>query len=110
MLVRVHAAGVGAGDWHLLTGTIWAVRLYQGVFKPKRPILGHEFAGTVESVGARVTRFQPGDAVYGESTGGGAFAEYVCVAEKNIAPKPASLSYEEALTVCYIGTGSLRMN
>jgi len=99
VLVRVHAAAVGAGDWHLLTGAIFAVRLYQGLFKPKRRILGHEFAGTVEAVGQDVTHFQPGDVVFGESRNGGAFAEYVCAPETAVAPKPASLSLEEAAAV-----------
>ena len=99
VLVRVHAAAVGAGDCHLLNGAMWAVRLYQGVFKPKRTILGYDVAGTVETVGAKVTQFQPGDQVFGEATRAGAFAEYVSVPEKAIVLKPAGLSFEEAAAV-----------
>ncbi|MHC4341186.1 MAG: NAD(P)-dependent alcohol dehydrogenase [Planctomycetota bacterium] len=97
--VRVHAASVGAGDWHLLTATWFAVRLYQGLFRPKRKILGHDVAGTVEAVGGKVTQFQPGDEVFGESNGAGAFAEYVCVPDHALVLKPASLTYEEAAAV-----------
>jgi len=99
VLVRVHAAGVGAGDWHLLTGVIWAVRLYQGLFRPKRPILGHDFSGVVEAVGAAVARFRPGDEVYGSSPGAGAFAELVSAPEDGLAAKPANLTHEAAAAV-----------
>lgn len=99
VLVRVRAAGVAAGDWHLLTGTLWAVRLYQGLFRPKRRILGHDVAGTVEAVGARVTRFRPGDAVFGSSPAAGAFAELVAVPGDRLVPKPANVTFEEAAVV-----------
>lgn len=96
VLVRVRAAAVGAGDWHLLTADLFAVRLYQGLFRPKRPVLGHEAAGIVEAIGAQVTRFAPGDQVFGEAGNAGAFAELVCIPERMLAPKPPSLSFEQA--------------
>lgn len=99
VLVRVHASSVGAGEWHLLTADMFAVRLYQGLFRPKRRILGFDIAGTVEAVGAKVTQFKPGDEVFGEAGQGGGYAEYVSVPEKTIAPKPPSLSFEEAAAV-----------
>ncbi len=74
VLVRVHAASVNPADWHLMTGTPWVARLQAGLRKPKRNTVGHDVAGTVEAVGANVTRFQPGDEVFGEA--GGTYAEY----------------------------------
>jgi len=99
VLVRVHAAGVGAGDWHLLTGRMWVVRFYQGLFRPKRRILGHDVAGRVEAVGENVTRFRPGDAVFGACPQAGAFAEFVCVPEDQLVPIPAGLSDVAAAAV-----------
>jgi len=97
--VRVHAAGVSAGDGHLLTGAMWAVRLYQGVLSPKRRILGYDVSGTVEAVGAKVTRFRPGDEVFGAGPGAGAFAEVMRVPEDGLARKPAGLSHADAAAV-----------
>jgi len=99
VLVRVHAAGIAAGDHHLLNADIFAVRLYQGLFGPKRNVLGHDFAGTVEAIGPDVTRFRVGDAVFGESSEAGCFAEYVAVAEDHVVAKPDSLSFEQASAV-----------
>lgn len=101
VLVRVHAAGVNAGDWHLLRGSPFPVRLMAGLRKPKQTILGSDVAGRVEAVGARVTRLRPGDEVFGALSGSGfgAFAEYVCASEEALALKPASLSFEEAAGV-----------
>ena len=98
VLVRVRAAGVGAGDWHMLVAEMFAVRLYQGLFRPKRRVLGHEAAGVVEAVGAGVTRWKPGDEVFGE-TPAGAFAELVRVREDRLARKPAGVRFEEAAAV-----------
>jgi NADPH:quinone reductase-like Zn-dependent oxidoreductase len=95
-LVKVHAASVNAADWHMLTADIFLVRLMSGgLVKPKRTILGEDIAGQVEAVGSHAGQLQAGDEVFGEASGGG-FAEYVAVAEKNLARKPANLSYEEA--------------
>ena len=95
VLIRVRAAGVDQGVWHLMTGMPYLVRLFGfGLKKPKVPIRGREVAGVVEAVGADVTRFQPGDEVYG--TCDGSFAEFVCAKEKHVARKPANLTFEEA--------------
>jgi len=98
VLVRVHAAGVDAGVWHLMTGLPYLVRLFGfGLRRPKTPVRGREVAGRVEAVGKDVTQFQPGDAVFGICEG--SFAEYVCAPEDKVAPKPASLTFEQAAAV-----------
>jgi NADPH:quinone reductase-like Zn-dependent oxidoreductase len=97
VLVRVHAAGLHRGDWHVMTGLPYLIRLVVptlGLRKPKVPVRGMDLAGTVEAVGGDVTRFQPGDAVFGWADG--AFAEYVTVPEDQLAPKPTTLSFEQA--------------
>ena len=99
VLVRVHATCVSGGDWHLLTATWLAVRLFWGLLRPKRQVLGFDVAGTVEAVGRRVTQFRPGDEVFGASDRGGAFAEYMCVPAGGLAPKPANLTHEQAAAV-----------
>ena len=96
VLVRVRAASVNQGDWYGMTGTPWFGRVELGLRKPKSPLLGTDFAGTVEAVGKDVTDFQPGDDVFGGRSG--AFAEYVC-ARKGVARKPANVSFEEAAAV-----------
>ncbi len=102
VLVRVQAAGVHAGDWHLMRGTPFLIRfIYGGLRCPQIPILGTDAAGYVEAVGPAVTQFQPGDAVFGDlsSSGFGAFAEYVCAPETAWVLKPPHLSFAEAATV-----------
>jgi NADPH:quinone reductase-like Zn-dependent oxidoreductase len=95
VLVRVRAAGVNPLDWHYLRGTPYLVRLFTGIGKPKNPRLGVDFAGTVEAVGAGVTRYRPGDAVFGGARG--AFGEYVVVREGGaLAAKPENVSFEQA--------------
>jgi NADPH:quinone reductase-like Zn-dependent oxidoreductase len=95
VLIRVRAAGVDQGVWHLMTGMPYLVRLFgYGLKKPKVPVRGREVAGVVEAVGAGVTRFQPGDEVFG--TCEGSFAEFVCAKEDLMARKPANLTFEEA--------------
>lgn len=94
VLIRVRAAGVDQGVWHLMTGLPYLVRIFgYGFRKPKVPVRGREVAGIVESAGAGVTRFQPGDEVFG--TCEGSFAEFVCAKEALLALKPAGLSFEE---------------
>jgi NADPH:quinone reductase-like Zn-dependent oxidoreductase len=97
VLVRVFAAGVDRGAWHLLTGLPYPLRLGYGVRRPKKPVLGREFAGRVEAVGAAVTRLRPGDEVMG--IGDGSFAEYVGAREDKVAAKPANLTFEQAAAV-----------
>ncbi|WP_458780847.1 NAD(P)-dependent alcohol dehydrogenase [Arthrobacter sp. D3-16] len=95
VLIRVRAAGVDYGVWHLMTGLPYLVRLFgYGLKRPKVPVRGREVAGIVEAVGAGVTRLSAGDEVYG--TCDGSFAEYVCAKEGKVARKPANLSFEEA--------------
>jgi NADPH:quinone reductase-like Zn-dependent oxidoreductase len=106
VLVRVHAASVFIGDWHVITGLPYAIRPMLGLRRPKARVAGQEMAGRVEAVGARVTCFQPGDDVFG--TCSGAFAEYVAVPEDLLAPKPANLTYEQAATVAITGTSALQ--
>ncbi len=99
VLVRVHAASVNPLDWHFLRGTPLVVRVMAGLLKPKRKILGADVAGRVEAVGGKVTKFQPGDEIFGSGNPLGAFAEYLCVPEDGVVLKPANLTYEEAAAV-----------
>jgi NADPH:quinone reductase-like Zn-dependent oxidoreductase len=102
VLVRVYAASVNAGDWHLMRGTPFLLRLmFGGLLKPKIKILGCDIAGRIEAIGKDVTQFQPGDEVFGDLSecGFGAFAEYVCATEAALVLKPASMTFEEAATV-----------
>jgi NADPH:quinone reductase-like Zn-dependent oxidoreductase len=98
VLVRVHATSVNPVDWHTMTGTPYLVRLESGLRKPKREVLGVDFAGTVEAIGRNVKQFQPGDEVFGAKSG--AFAEYVCVREDRVVgQKPANVTFEQAAAV-----------
>lgn len=97
VLVRVHAASLNAGDVFALRGSPWLIRLMIGLNKPNNYILGCDMAGCVEAVGSRVTRFKPGDEVFGASTG--TLAEYAHVTEDKLALKPATLSFEQAAAV-----------
>jgi NADPH:quinone reductase-like Zn-dependent oxidoreductase len=97
LLVRVHAAGVDPGVWHLMAGQPYMIRLGMGFRGLKVHVKGSDVAGRVEAVGRNVTRFQPGDEVFG--TGDGSFAEFACVREGRCAPKPANLSFEQAAAV-----------
>ncbi|BAU16074.1 zinc-binding oxidoreductase (plasmid) [Leptolyngbya sp. NIES-3755] len=102
VLVRVRATAVHAGDWHLMRGEPFFIRLiYGGMRSPKITILGTDMAGEVEAVGKAVTQFKPGDQVFGDlsEAGFGAFAEYVCVPETALVLKPINLTFEEAATI-----------
>lgn len=95
VLVKVHAAAINPLDWHLLRGDPYFMRLGSGLGTPKDFRLGVDFAGTVEAVGKKVTRFKPGDAVFGGRDG--ALAEYVTVyQDAALAFKPASVTFEQA--------------
>jgi NADPH:quinone reductase-like Zn-dependent oxidoreductase len=95
LLVRVHAASLNPLEWHYLHGEPYVMRLVSGIGKPKATRLGVDFAGTVTAVGAGVTQFAIGDAVFGMHHG--TFADYITVPEHaRIARKPANVSYEEA--------------
>src|SRR5215208_1453933 len=106
-LVRVHAAGVGRDVWHVMTGLPYPIRLAgYGLRAPKNPVIGSDMAGVVEAVGKNVTRFRPGDEVFG--IGKGSYAEYVCALEDKLAPKPANLTFEQAAVVAIMGSTALQ--
>jgi NADPH:quinone reductase-like Zn-dependent oxidoreductase len=107
LLVRVHAAGVDPGVWHLMTGLPYLVRIMgYGLRKPKARIRGRDVAGRVEAVGKNVTRFHLGDEVFG--TCEGSFAEYACARPDKLAPKPANLTFEQAAAVPISGLTALQ--
>ncbi len=106
ILVKIYAASANPLDWHLMRASPFLARLAGGLRKPKDPRLGADFAGRVEAVGPNVTQFQPGDEVFGASTG--AFAEYICVAESEVALKPTNLSFEQAAVVPVAATTALQ--
>src|SRR6185503_1584845 len=95
--IRVHAAAVNIGDWHLLHGVPYVMRLGIGLRRPRREIPGLDIAGQVEAIGRNVKQFRPGDEVFGWCKG--AFAEYACAAESNLLPKPANLTFEQSAAV-----------
>jgi len=97
ILIRVRAASVNPLDWHFLRGEPYPVRLMLGLLKPKAPGLGVDVAGEVEALGPNASEFKPGDAVFGSCRG--AFAEYVCAAEKGLVAKPDNVSFEQAASV-----------
>jgi NADPH:quinone reductase-like Zn-dependent oxidoreductase len=97
VLVRVRAASVNPADWYAMTGTPWVARPTMGLRKPKANRPGLDLAGVVGAVGGDVTRFRPGDEVFG--TGAGTLAERVTVAEDALVAKPANLSFEQAAAV-----------
>ena len=100
LLVRVRAASVNPLDWHFVEGTPYIARFFfgMGARKPKETRLGVDFAGTVEAVGKNVTKFKPGDEVFGGRDG--AFADYLCVREtRAVALKPANITFEQAASV-----------
>ncbi|BAH50921.1 NAD(P)-dependent alcohol dehydrogenase [Rhodococcus opacus] len=107
VLVRVHAAGVDRGVWHLVTGLPYPVRLAgYGIRRPKGAVPGTDLAGRVEAVGRGVTGFRPGDEVFGIGTG--TFAEYACAPAGKLAHKPAGLTFEEAAAVAISGLPALQ--
>lgn len=107
VLVRVQAAAVDPGVWHLMAGLPYLVRMMGfGLRKPKVPVPGRDVAGRVETVGKNVTRFHPGDDVFG--TCDGSFAEYACARADRLAPKPANLTPEQAAAVPISGVTALQ--
>ncbi len=96
VLVQVRAAGVDPGVWHLMTGVPYLMRVIGfGFRRPKVPVRGLALAGVVAAAGPEVTRFRPGDEVFGICRSG-SFAEYAVARENRLAPKPAGLSFEQA--------------
>jgi len=107
VLVHVQAAGVDRGVSHLMTGKPYLMRIAGfGLRAPKNPVLGRELAGTVEAVGTGVTRFQPGDAVFG--IGEGSFAEFAVAREDRLAPKPQNLPFDQAAPIGVSGLTALQ--
>ena len=111
LLIRVHASSVNSWDWEFLNGTPFINRLMLGLLKPKpgKQVLGADIAGTVEAVGKRVTRFQPGDEVFGDLWDNfGGFAEYACANEAAMELKPANSTFVEAAAVPQAGVLALQ--
>jgi NADPH:quinone reductase-like Zn-dependent oxidoreductase len=107
VLVRVRAAGVDPGVWHLVAGLPYMVRLMGfGLRAPKNPTPGMDVAGVVERVGDAVTRLHPGDEVFGTATA--SFAELTRAEERKLAHKPASLGFAEAAALPVSGTTALQ--
>lgn len=97
VLVRVHAAGLDRGTWHLMTGRPYLIRPVLGVRGPRRPVPGLDVAGTVVAVGSAVTRFGAGDEVFG--FGRGSFAEYAVARQDKLARRPSNATFEQAAVV-----------
>lgn len=98
VLVRVHAAGVDPGVWHVMAGRPYLVRIIgYGLRAPKTRVRGVDFAGRVEAIGTDVTQFQRGNEVFG--TCNGSFAEYAAARKDKVAPKPTNLTFEQAAAV-----------
>jgi NADPH:quinone reductase-like Zn-dependent oxidoreductase len=106
VLLRVEAAGVDPGVWHLMTGLPYMIRLGYGLRKPKVPVRGRDVAGRVEAVGANVTRFRPGDEVFGICEG--SFAEYAIARPDKLVPKAANITFEQAAAVPISGLTALQ--
>ena len=109
VLVRVNAAGVDRGVWHLMTGLPYFLRVILpdlGLRAPKNPVRGSDMAGVVVAVGKDVAEFQPGDEVFG--IGVGSYAEYTRVSEDKLAPKPTNLTFEQAAVVPISGLTALQ--
>ena len=106
-LIRVHAAGMDRGTWHLMAGRPYLFRLMGGGLRaPKNLVSGLDVAGTVVAAGPHVTRFEVGDEVFGISRG--SFAEYACAREDKLARKPANLSFDRAAAVAVSGLTALQ--
>lgn len=107
VLVRVSAAGVDQGVWHLMAGRPYLVRVAGvGLRAPKNPIRGLDVAGVAEAVGAQVTRLRPGDEVFGVCRG--SFAEYACAPAHRLVLKPANISSVQAAAVPVSGCTALQ--
>lgn len=106
VLVRVTAASVNAGDPAIVKGSPYVIRPAYGVRRPRRQTIGQDLAGTVERAGAKVTRFSPGEEVFGG--GLGSFAEYAVAPHKRLAPKPAGVGFDAAAAVPIAGLTALQ--
>jgi NADPH:quinone reductase-like Zn-dependent oxidoreductase len=106
VLIRVRAAGVNIADWAVMSGLPYIARPVYGLRKPKQAVRGTDVAGVVEAVGSGVTRFRPGDEVFGSADG--SYAGFAAAAEDELALKPANLSFEQAATVPMAGLVALQ--
>jgi NADPH:quinone reductase-like Zn-dependent oxidoreductase len=106
VLVRVHAAAVGKGDWLTVQGLPYVARMRYGLPNPKHPVPGFDVAGRIEAVGSNVTQLHPGDEVFGWCDG--SFAEYASVPESQLARKPTNLTFEQAAAVPIPGFAALQ--
>jgi NADPH:quinone reductase-like Zn-dependent oxidoreductase len=108
VLVKVRAVSINPLDWHFIEGRPYIMRgMMGGMRKPKSPRLGVDYSGTVEAVGKNVTQFKPGDEVFGNKIG--AFAEYICPrADRAVAMKPASVTFEQAAGIPVAGLTALQ--
>ena len=106
VLLRVHAAGVNPADWAIMSGLPYIARPAYGLRKPKAGVRGTDVSGTVEAVGSHVTRFKPGDEVFGSADG--SYAEFAAAPETTLAPKPANLTFEQAAAVPMAGLVALQ--
>ncbi|MEU7928184.1 NAD(P)-dependent alcohol dehydrogenase [Micromonospora sp. NPDC049107] len=107
VLVQVRAAGVDPGVWIFMTGRPYLARLAAGPRRPRAPVRGRDLAGVVVAVGARVTRFRPGDEVFGTCPRG-SYAEFASAPERRLARKPANLSFAQAAAAPVSGMTALR--
>jgi NADPH:quinone reductase-like Zn-dependent oxidoreductase len=110
VLVNIQAASINSWDWELLHGTPFANRLMFGLFQPRIRILGADIAGRIEAIGKNITRFQPGDEVFGDlsSCDWGGFAEYVAARENALTLKPDDMTFEEAAAIPQAGLLALQ--
>lgn len=108
VMVRVFAAAVNPGDWDIMHGMPYVLRLVTGLRKPRNRVLGLAIAGRVEEVGSNVSQVRAGDEVFG-GVGKGGFAEYVCVPKDSLAPKPSGLTFEQAAAVPVAGSPPCRL-
>ena len=107
VLIEVHAAGIDRGVAHIMTGTPYLIRLAgYGINKPKRSVLGADVAGRVIDVGEDVTRFRPGDEVFGVANG--SFAEYAAASEHKLVHKPSNVTFEQAGVAAISGITALQ--
>jgi NADPH:quinone reductase-like Zn-dependent oxidoreductase len=97
VLIKVRATSVNPVDWHFMRGTPYVARIAFGLRTPRVKRLGIDVAGEIEGVGVKVTRFKPGDAVFGACRG--AFAEYACAPESAVVAKPGNVTFADAATV-----------
>lgn len=109
VLIKIRAVSINDWDWGLLRGKPFINRILFGLTKPKKQILGSDVAGVVEAVGQNVTKFDPGDEVFGDLSGEwGGFAEYVCAAENALTKKPDGMTFEEAAAIPQAGLLALQ--